>query len=431
MGRVAASTERRPLKKPSLVETLEAARAATHAALRRTRDVAVESERLVPADREHEPEGLVAAIARSTPGPITGLIVVCSPRLAEAVAQGLDDEAKDPTLAEASPDGCTPVCVAIEEHLERFHPWYRSEAERTPLDVAQVAARAAVGPSYLLSIETSHGPLFVHVLLPFVEQSVISGTAGSLASLDNREIDELLAELGTSELDVEVELPVDRFAQRLFPGRLLGRATCHKRPVVLLASPNLAHREPRPLEDWTVPVYIVRSGRLLGFESIAHAIVRLPIAGETGLSVLAIDPPRRIEHGQRRGAFRVTPSTPVAAEIRALAQSGGADAPPSFEGDVRDLSLTGARFGAEIADASFLAKGDLVRVRIVLPEPDGAVELPAIVRYTTDSTGRAAQRLIGVEFLRGREWRHFESALDVVRRYVMEQQRGRLGKEAA
>ena len=72
-----------------------------------------------------------------------------------------------------------------------------------------------------------------------------------------------------------------------------------------------------------------------------------------------------------------------------------------------------------------------MRIRAALPDPHGAVEVPGVVRYVAAAQGRYVGQIIGVEFLTGREWRLYEARLDAVRRFVLGEQRGRAGDEAA
>jgi hypothetical protein len=98
---------------------------------------------------------------------------------------------------------------------------------------------------------------------------------------------------------------------------------------------------------------------------------------------------------------------------------------------VRDLSFTGVGLFTRNVRAASYAQGDVVIVRVGLPEPYGLVELPGIVRHNGPARGDRESMNIGIELLQDGEWRAFESAHDRVRAYVMELQRNRLGEEAA
>jgi c-di-GMP-binding flagellar brake protein YcgR len=421
------------VRQPTLIDMLVATARAMAVGLRKTCSLDARFDALRPADASFPPAGMVAAELTQEPGPIAALAVGADPDLARRVAAELlrHRSRERETLADPVATGLRVLSRVLGEHLERANPWYAGTGRSEPHDPgrAQVDGRDAMG--YVLSLVTECGALRTRLLLPVTEERVTRDPTEDEELAADAAVEPLLEDLVRSSPGAQIELPLDRFTTMLHPVRLLGRAAHRKEPVLLVAAPQVAADDGAGIVGRTVRVYVISSGRLLGFEAPVRAIVRYPLLDELTLPALALEIPRRIGPGQRRRAFRVVPGARVLGEVEPWRADAGGRTGTPVPVAVRDLSFTGVGLLSRNPRAAAFQPGEIVIVRADLLDPYGHVELAGIVRHVGPIRGDHAVSNVGVELLQEGAWRSFEGANDRVRAYVMELQRSRLGEEAA
>jgi len=392
---------------------------------------------------------LVAA-AHYLQGPVRRVVLGSDLDFAREIgAQQFEDEAREKVISDKQ-DGDEPdslaeaqrgfriLCEALRDDLYAALRESDLRREFTIHDSERFQVQAKIERQFHIIISTEKGKL--DLLVRMATHNEIAGrphntfdgpvtnSKSPLASYTidfSEDVRNIINHLVTHEEDVYLRLPAGDGRHKVYHATVLGITKGREGRDLSLTSSCLSTNEARIGQD--ISVLFFRHGRLMQFQSLIQAHSRVFVGKSAHLPLLQLGAPTKITPGQRRDAFRIVPDTEVTGTIRSslvLKSPGGTEKRQVVPFVVRDLSFTGAR--VEIQSDTLLSGfrwGREIECIFDLPEPHGTVEVIAIVHrldlYPKKRTVKCAQ--LGVEFIRERQ--KAPHGLEIIRRYVLDQER--------
>ncbi len=384
---------------------------------------------LVQIDRKEFDFQAVAA-AHYTQGPLRRLVVGCEQRLAASLAQKWN-----PVSTVTPVSGLQSFCERLQVRLGAEASFatlggqtflvHDSDQFRVFCDGARNfhfrVALAEGRLDLLLDMAPRNlGCTWLDTTLHAAAHDLTGGGTGE-AVAEPAVVERIMVYLCESGADVQVKVTGIGGRLELMPATFIqGGLDRQNRALTLTCA-----RRPGVLDEHETPaevdlVFILQEKLL---ECTCPVIEQQPgvLDDDIALPVLRLGFPRGVAYGQRRGAFRMTPSTRITGTIQRMS------APEANLGlvrgripmEVEDISYTGVRLSlAANAILSGFKGGAPVECRFQLPSPTGPVTVTGLVRrlsmYSEGKLQRGAN--LGVEF--DATIGQTEEGLEAIRRYI-------------
>lgn len=369
--------------------------------------------------------------------PVRSIVLSCDQRLAQRLTQCLMSTDMSTDTSDRTAAAFQVFCSVFQQSLRAEAPWFIPTSEVLFFGPGNVSTAPSGDRFFDLTVRINGGSLHVLINLSIDpvqgetitvehDQAIETDTSPDVPGpLHGDALEKIFT--AQTEIDVQVELPVGKYAHEVHHAVILGKRTLGGQPVVLIALPHLSAEHPPFGRETSLRVFLALNGRIYQFQSSFAGPWREPLGPNAEMPLFALQAPTTLTPGQRRRTYRVLPHARLEGRVsRWLLDEkiGVYETAAETHGVVQDISVQGVRIAAKSATVLVdFMPGNLVLCQLQLEPGSSGVEVPGIIRRAQKNQGDAHPYDLGIEFIINPAWKNFQEPLERIREYVMKQQR--------